>query len=84
MNQVNQWYDEATVFSVPPFAALPWAHKGGIIGNGEQTGHGKLQAAEHKRLATVLPHIVDALTGGVDSIATIAYGRCDNRDGLAV
>lgn len=60
-SRLNIDWDEATTFSIPPFAKMPWAHKGGLLGNGDQVGHGKLQAAEHKKLASLLPHIVDAL-----------------------
>lgn len=74
-NRVNRWYDDMALFSVPPFAGLPYGYMGGILGSGDGIGQGKLQAAELKRVQSVLAYIVDELPGAWLTTAALAMAR---------
>lgn len=75
MNRINFWYDELARFSVPPFAPLPYAFKGGLLGAGDTVGSGKLQGAEMKRAQAVLTYVVDALPGATDTVVALTLAR---------
>lgn len=75
-NRVNVWFDEQARFSISPFAAIPYAFKGGIMSSGDAIGAGKLQASEMKRVQSILPYVIDAISGATQTQTTLMLGRC--------
>lgn len=74
-DRLNYLFDEVAVFVVPPFASLPLAFKGGLVGPSDTVGGGKLQGAEMNRVQAVLTYVVDGLPGAAHTAAPLALAR---------
>lgn len=73
---VNSMYQMGRSFIGPPFPPPPHAHKGCIVKSDEETGYGRLKAAEINHLMRMVTFVLDCVDGIEFTLSVQAMLRC--------